>query len=106
VAAPTQTGFTINQQISGRRGWIAVSGELDIATTPELADAVENALIAAVRDLTIDLCSTTFIDSSGINVLLQAARGTPRLTVVCAPGPVRRVLDISGAASVLTLQSA
>jgi anti-sigma B factor antagonist len=106
VTAPTRTGFIIDQQISGRRGRIAASGELDIATAPELADAVENALIAGVRDLTIDLCSTTFMDSSGIDVLLKAARGTPRLTVLCVPGPVRRVLEISGAASMLTLQSA
>jgi anti-sigma B factor antagonist len=69
-----------------------LKGELDVLTAPQLA-AELIAQNGAARDLLIDLSDLTFIDSSGIYVLVRACaqNGT---RVVCPPGNIRRVLDI------------
>ncbi len=48
---------------------IAVAGEVDMATAPQLADCL---LDHAETDVTVDLSRVGFLDSSGINVLVQA----------------------------------
>jgi anti-sigma B factor antagonist len=79
---------------------VAVRGEVDLST----AALVEEALDAAIRDSTgpfaLDLSGVSFLDSSGINVLLRArallGRTDRPLVVVCPDGPVRRVLALVG----------
>ncbi len=56
---------------------VHVTGEVDVATSSLLAAALTRALETetAVRtDLVVDLAGVRFIDASGINVLLNAAR--------------------------------
>ena len=79
---------------------LRVRGELDIATSPRLAEAVTGVLGAGPTALVLDLSETTFLDSSGARQLVRAARaadeaGIP-LQVVCpaANRPVRLVLDL------------
>lgn len=53
---------------------IAFSGEIDLA----VAEAVSSALqpwVDAGGPVTVDLSEVTFMDSTGIHALLQAARG-------------------------------
>jgi ABC-type transporter Mla MlaB component len=45
---------------------VVVDGEVDIATAPELAEAVAEALEKLPRTLVFDLADVTFLDSSGI----------------------------------------
>ena len=58
-------------------------------------------------DLWIDLSATTFMDSSGLHLLLDTKRRAHelrrRLAIVCPPGTVRRVFDIAGVADALPL---
>jgi anti-anti-sigma factor len=94
----------------GRRGavtTVAVVGELDLATAPRLS-----AALAEHRDadpLVVDLTGATFIDSTGVRVLVEADRrgagsGSP-LEVLVGEGPVRRVLDLCGLDDRLTIVS-
>jgi anti-anti-sigma factor len=98
---PSPTSFAIS--IEGMPGWtvLALSGELDLATAPILADSLgelEGSIFAVAADLT----GLTFLDSSGIALLLKARPGGERLTLICPPeGIVARVLGIVKAASVL-----
>ncbi|WP_158579964.1 STAS domain-containing protein [Geodermatophilus marinus] len=85
--------------VLGRPG-LRVRGELDIATAPQLTDAVMSLLSQAPRALVVDLTPTTFLDSSGARTLAFAARraraaGTA-LEVVCPRGnrAVWLVLDL------------
>jgi len=77
---------------------LAISGEVDLATAPALRSAVDEALDAG--DLVLDLCSTAFMDSSGLHVLFdgqaRAAKLERRLAIICPPGPVRRLFDVTG----------
>ena len=55
---------------------IAVRGELDLFTAPELRERLRAHVEAhgAVRDLVVDLTACAFVDASGCRALLRAAR--------------------------------
>ena len=91
--------------VVGRRTVLSVYGEMDLATSPELAAAIDAAINDGALELWIDLSETEFMDSSGMHTLLDGhARMRElhrRLAVICPPGPVRRVFDISRVSEML-----
>lgn len=92
----------IEVAVSSHDGYalIQVDGELDIATAPQLSEAISG--VASGADLVIDLTATSFIDSSASRVLANARRADPtspaHVSIVCPPSNrrVRRVLDFLG----------
>ena len=79
--------FEIQRTTVAGRPALSVRGELDIATVPQLAEAVESQLSQQPRSLVVDLTGTTFLDSSGARQLVlvtrhAAAQGVA-LEVVC-----------------------
>lgn len=98
---------TIERFDVGHRTLLAVAGELDIASTPELGTAVDAALESGACDLWIDLSATTFVDSSCLHALIETDRRASelhrRFAIVCPPGTVRRVFDVAGVAAALPL---
>jgi len=78
--------------------WVQVAGELDLATSPQLRNTVGEAQRAA-RVVVLDLRELCFIDSSGIHVILDAARDSRRyegrLLIVRGPAQVDRVLALT-----------
>lgn len=90
-----------------RLGWteepgltLCVAGELDVATAPALREALLDALGRdPIPDLVVDTREVTFVDSSGLAVLLMAARRwtAEERRLVLRPGaPVSRVVDLLG----------
>jgi anti-anti-sigma factor len=79
---------------------IALDGELDLASAPDLADVAARKVADGQVNLIIDLSKLTFCDSAGLRVFVRYrseldAKGG-RL-VLAAPQPiVRRVLEVSG----------
>ena len=53
---------------------IAVSGELDMASAPQLAAAIEQIAGRGQNDIVLDLSELRFCDSSGLSVFVQAHR--------------------------------
>lgn len=53
---------------------IAFSGEIDLAVAEEVSSSLQ-AWVDAGGPVTVDLSEVTFMDSTGIHALLQAARG-------------------------------
>ncbi len=77
---------------------LAVQGDVDLATAPQLA----TALASRGPDVQLDLSECTFIDSSGITVLIEAKIGSvPGLVVVRPSPPVARVLALCGVTPLL-----
>ncbi len=81
-------------------GLVAVSGELDYFTAPELETAIKSASEGQGPKLIVDLSAISFIDSTALGVLLThvarlAARGG-RLIVVSNDPRVSRLLEITG----------
>jgi len=101
---PTLPGEPFSAAIADRDGAriVTLSGEIDIAVMSELG-----AALVADEDVLVDLAHVSFIDSSGIAALLRAhrvqAKTGHRLLVRGAHGAVSRVLEITGADSVLSL---
>ena len=92
----------------GRAVTIALSGEIDHHGAKETMEAMEDAIAQQVpQKLTLDLSGVTFMDSSGIAVLLRAHRhmrqlgGTLQVTAI--PSQSRRVLDAAGIGRIITL---
>lgn len=77
---------------------VAVRGEVDIATAPELRAALDAALADGAGVFVIDLSDVSFLDSSAVNVLLRTrallGRAERELVLICPPGPVLRVLEL------------
>jgi anti-sigma B factor antagonist len=92
--------FEIERATVAGRPALAVRGELDLVTAPELAAAVERELAAGPSGLVLDLTPTRFLDSSGARGLVRAAREAASagvaLHVICPRSnrPVRLVIDL------------
>ena len=78
---------------------IELAGELDIATGPDLEQALEPHVGAPGGDIVLDLQGVTFLDSSGLRVVLVASRTAGesgrRLIVVPGDGQVMRVIRLA-----------
>ena len=79
---------------------LTVHGELDLSTSPELEEALAHASSAPRVDL--DLSEMSFMDSSGLAVLIGARKRAEsdglQLAVVGANEHVRRLMDLTGTA--------
>ena len=51
---------------------LALSGELDLASSPVLEEELENAFSSDSKMVVIDLRDLEFMDSTGLSVLVQA----------------------------------
>ena len=103
----TEPSLVMHDAAVGGAPALAVSGELDLATSPALSDRLEEAILDTEGVFVIDLCELRFLDSSGIQVLLRAlgllGREDRELALVCPPGAVRRALELAGVRDVFTL---
>lgn len=78
---------------------LLVEGELDIATASRLIGVLNGAVQEALRSLVVDLTEVDFMDSTGLALLINAHRRLTRrrkgFAVVCPPGPLRRVFEVT-----------
>jgi anti-sigma B factor antagonist len=101
--------FAVERSDGPDRVTIAVRGDVDLGTV----DALSQALEQATRDggqVVIDMTDVTFLDSTGVRVLVEAYRSAQRnggaLYVRGARHWVARVLEVTGVARLLTMPSA
>lgn len=85
---------------------VSVTGELDLATAPELERLLEEREQTG-STLVIDLSRVTFVDSSGVRVLVGQVRRAQetgaRLTLVTEDPAVLRVLEITALTEVVSV---
>jgi anti-sigma B factor antagonist len=83
---------------------VVVQGELDLAAAPTLRHAL-SSLRREARSTILDLREVTFMDSSGLRVLLEAgqhsAAGWGVSVLLPAGGPVCRLIAIAGVENAL-----
>lgn len=65
-------GFEVRIDEAGPETVVHVAGELDLATAPLLQEACATAAGRNPQTLRIDMSEVTFLDSTGISVLVQA----------------------------------
>ena len=87
---------------------VIVCGEVDVSNADSLRDELEAALAASPEGLTVDLAETSYIDSTGIGVLVGAAhRAEEQQTAFSVTSPQRnvaRVLALLGVGEKLGLR--
>ncbi len=100
----TVSSWTSSQ---GSEPLLRISGEVDIQTSPVLDEHLQRVLGNGASSLVVDLGQVTFLDSTGLSVLIaglrrcQAAGGQLRLV---SPRPnVRRVFEVTGLTDVFQL---
>jgi anti-anti-sigma factor len=97
--------FSVRTYPEGSSVRVRVSGELDLATVACLHDALEREQSAG-RGVILDLSDVSFMDSSGLRLILRA-QGDPRrdgwqMVVDRRLGPeVTRLLELTGAMELL-----
>jgi anti-sigma B factor antagonist len=84
---------------------VAIDGELDLANSASLGAALADVVDARPRRITLDLAHLSFLDSSGVHCLLDAANRAAAngcdLGVRRPTGIVLRVLEICGVDTLL-----
>ena len=104
-AAPAP--FSIQIEHHGSSLLVAISGEFDLGATEQFGRVVKEIEGKDVHDVEIDLRKVSFIDSTGLRMLVEAERITREreltLRIVRGGSAVERVLQITGLDKVLPL---
>jgi anti-sigma B factor antagonist len=84
----------------GRSVVVSVAGDVDIATTAQLSDALCAVLSSGVRWLVCDLMGVGFLDASGLRALLIARRRAIAcdawLALACTQSQPRKIIQLTG----------
>ncbi len=86
---------------------ITVSGEVDLATSPELDNAIIVAIESGTSSLAIDLTDVSFMDSSGLGVIVRGLKrcreADKDLDLVITNERVLKVFGITGLDQVIPI---
>jgi anti-sigma B factor antagonist len=81
------------------RHTLVLTGELDLASAPELEGMVAQACADGAREIVLDLSRLRFIDSSGLKAILSARSlcATNGCELYLTPGqePVQRLFELT-----------
>ncbi|MEI2784865.1 MAG: STAS domain-containing protein [Candidatus Nanopelagicales bacterium] len=94
--------------IEGAAGTVvAVTGELDVFTAPQLEVALQDQIGQGHADLVVDLSGVEFLDSTGLGVMVKALKWAREagggLRVVATQERITKVFTITGLDEVMQL---
>jgi anti-sigma B factor antagonist len=97
----------LNEVLDGQVQVIGLRGELDVATASQLAQPLSDAVESGRTEVVVDLSELTFMDSTGLLVLLNGLRRLfrkgGRLAVTCTNPTVLRLFEITGTDATFTI---
>jgi anti-sigma B factor antagonist len=104
------TELVVHFSTDGDRSVLTLAGELDLETAAELRTHAQAELAAGrCQVLTIDMSGLTFVDSSGLGLLVElrqmATASGVALELANVPPRPARVIEIAGLADTLGLAS-
>ena len=78
---------------------VSVAGEVDLATAPELKEALAEVINDGARGVLVDLSNATFIDSTTLGVLMGAVKrlrpAGGELAIACHDPNIRKIFEIT-----------
>jgi anti-sigma B factor antagonist len=96
--------FMVTNRRSGCCEVIEMTGDLDLATAPHL-EAVIDRMMVIPDHLIVDMSRLTFIDSTGLRLLLRASTLVEgRIWLKGCSRHVLRLLDVSGLSELFCLE--
>ena len=85
---------------------LRLAGTLDMATAPQLDEQIAELHAAGWKQIVVDLGGLTFMDSSGLRLLLrwdaEALKDGFGIQLMPGPAPVQRVFELTGMSDRLT----
>ena len=100
---PDEVQFTVEVEPTDGGVRVVPRGELDVATQAELRAELERA--AAAGAITLDLSGLTFIDTSGLRLVLETAEAAGRdgfaFEVIPGSAAIQRLFDVAGVAGMV-----
>ncbi len=92
--------FELRDESVGARHTLVLIGELDMASAPALDAALRGICSNATEAVALDLSSLTFMDSTGLRVMLLAKdlcqRHGCEFQLIRGPAQVQRLFEITG----------
>ena len=110
--AQLDSGFDVQTRASAEGVTVSVAGEIDVATSPVLRRELHAALDTGAARVVVDLSAATFIDSSGLGVLVGALKrlresngnGNQTLMLTGLQDAVRKVFEITGLSALFAIE--
>jgi anti-anti-sigma factor len=99
-------GLTVTVgEVAGEPGvaTFTVSGQLDVSTEAELRDALAGAVSQKPAKIVLDVSGLEFMDSSGLAVLLVAAREVDAVELANPTAIIRRLIGAAGLSETLRM---
>lgn len=91
--------LAVERSVADGIEFVAVEGEIDIATSPRLITVLNDAVARSDHPIVVDLTRVGFMDSTGLALLLNAHRRVVRrghgFAVICPLGPLQRVFEVT-----------
>ena len=101
-------GFAITEHpIDAERHVLAVSGEIDVVSAPELKRLLTASIEAGCSRIVVDLTETTYLDSAALGVLigtgkrLRACRGA--LAIVNVDEDIATTFEVTALGQIFTI---
>ncbi len=101
-------GLKLSEELIGHTTILALAGEFDLYTAPEVDRALDVILSRAPRRLVVDLSKVCFLNSAGLEVLLAChRRAGPRtdLRIVATTRSTWRPLQITRLHEILVIHT-
>ena len=97
--------FELTHEEDGTATSLHLAGDMDIAAAPQFRRVLGDLMGSGVREVTVDLAETEFVDSSGLGALLWADHRLDaiggRLSIVNPCDTVKRTFALAGLDSLL-----
>jgi anti-sigma B factor antagonist len=106
---PTDTTFEVTD--SGLPGVpvLAVRGEIDVATSPDMRELLQGLIEGEPQLLVVDMTDVSFIDSTGLGVLVEAVTGVRAgggdLRLVVTQPHIIKLFELTGLDEVFSVTS-
>jgi anti-sigma B factor antagonist len=102
-----QSNFLVDTQTTGRAVTLALSGELDLISSPILEQSLTRASESDAELIVVDLRKLEFMDSTGLHLLVNAQQRAHetgrRFALIRGGDQVQRLFDLSGTAELLPI---
>ncbi|MBC7305633.1 MAG: STAS domain-containing protein [Dietzia sp.] len=100
---------TVTSRANGDRTVVEVTGEIDVYTAPALREELSSLIDAENTDLVVDLTQVSFMDSTGLGVLVGALKKVRTLggdlRLVISQEKILKVFRITALTQVFTIHS-
>jgi anti-anti-sigma factor len=99
------TPSVISAERDARKARLVLGGDLDMSARFQAEQALDALLAEPVEQLVLDLGEVTFVDSTGMGLVLEvhdrARTEKFKLRILRGPDEVQRVFELAGVADVL-----